>query len=88
MSASNGIVPSIFPRILSENGFDNQYSLSFNGFSGFLYYDEELSVENVLVRAERALEIIKKDAEKGKYDPKVVAALRRLIEEDRFRFRR
>ncbi|MFX1495956.1 MAG: hypothetical protein ACFFBH_00370 [Promethearchaeota archaeon] len=60
ISASNGITPKIFPRILNENGFSNQYSVSFNGFSGFLYYDEILSEQEAKLRASRALEIIKR----------------------------
>ena len=39
ISTSNGINPAIFPRILTEDGFSEQYEMSFNGFSGFLYYD-------------------------------------------------
>jgi hypothetical protein len=34
--------------------------MSFNGFSGFLYYDEEMDEEDVKMRAERAFEIIKR----------------------------
>ncbi|MFX1234484.1 MAG: hypothetical protein ACFFBY_07960, partial [Promethearchaeota archaeon] len=60
ISASNGITPKIFPRILNENNFTNQYSISFNGFSGFLYYDKEVIEEDAKVRAKRALEIIKR----------------------------
>lgn len=60
ISASNGIVPKIFPRILNENDFSNQYSISFNGFSGFLYYDEILTPKEAKMRATRALEIIKR----------------------------
>ncbi|MFX1353542.1 MAG: hypothetical protein ACFFGP_06245 [Promethearchaeota archaeon] len=60
ISASNGINPKIFPRILNENNFSNQYSISFNGFSGFLYYDEKITERDAKVRAKRALEIIKR----------------------------
>ncbi|MHA1670025.1 MAG: hypothetical protein ACTSV5_05530 [Promethearchaeota archaeon] len=60
ISASNGITPAIFPRILTEDGFSEQYEMSFNGFSGFLYYDEELSETEANIRAERALEIIRR----------------------------
>jgi len=63
LSASNGIVPEIFPGIVSENEINNQFGLSFNGFSGFLYYDENLSVSEVQQRADRALEIIKRKFE-------------------------
>ncbi|MBY9002621.1 MAG: hypothetical protein KGD73_01495 [Candidatus Lokiarchaeota archaeon] len=60
ISASNGITPSIFPRLLTEDGFSGQYEMSFNGFSGFLYYDEDLSETEADFRAERALEIIRR----------------------------
>lgn len=60
ISASNGITPAIFPRLLTEEGFSEQYEMSFNGFSGFLYYDEELSETEADIRAERALEIIRR----------------------------
>ena len=62
-SASNGITPSIFPRVLNENGFSYQYEMSFNGFSGFLYYDEELDEDDAKMRADRALEIIRRKFE-------------------------
>lgn len=60
ISASNGITPVIFPRLLNEEGFDEQYEMSFNGFSGFLYYDEDLSESEANFRADRALEIIRR----------------------------
>ena len=60
ISASNGINPAIFPRLLTEDGFSDQYEMSFNGFSGFLYYDEDLSETEAEIRAERALEIIRR----------------------------
>ncbi|MCJ7647302.1 MAG: hypothetical protein MUP85_01690 [Candidatus Lokiarchaeota archaeon] len=60
ISASNGITPAIFPRLLTEDGFSDQYEMSFNGFSGFLYYDEVLSETEADIRAERALEIIRR----------------------------
>ena len=62
-SASNGITPEIFPRVLNEDHYSKQYEMSFNGFSGFLYYDEEMSEEDVLFRANRGLDIIKKKFE-------------------------
>jgi len=62
-SASNGITPALFPRILAEEGYSNQYEMSFNGFSGFLYYDEEMDEADVKMRAERAFEIIKRKFE-------------------------
>ena len=58
-SASNGITPELFPRVLNEDPYSKQYETSFNSFSGFLYYDEEMSEEDVLFRASRALDIIK-----------------------------
>ncbi len=58
-SASNGITPELFPRVLNEDPYSKQYEMSFNSFSGFLYYDEEMSEEDVLFRASRALDIIK-----------------------------
>ncbi|NVM43638.1 MAG: hypothetical protein HWN79_01885 [Candidatus Lokiarchaeota archaeon] len=62
-SASNGITPALFPRILAENGYINQYEMTFNGFSGFLYYDEEMDEIEVHMRADRAFEIIKRKFE-------------------------
>ena len=59
ISVSNGIVPEIFPRIATEQDFSNQYEMSFNGFSGFLYYDEEVTQEDAKTRADRAIKIIK-----------------------------
>lgn len=61
ISASNGMTPDIFPRVLTEN-MDDQYALSFNSFSGFLYY-EDLDAADARYRAERALEIIKRKFE-------------------------
>ncbi len=63
ISASNGITPNIFPRVLNENGFSYQYEMSFSGFSGFLYYDEELDENDAKMRADRALEIIRRKFE-------------------------
>ena len=62
-SASNGITPDIFPRILHEGDHNNQYEMSFNAFSGFLYYDEKLDALDVGIRAKRALEIIQRKFE-------------------------
>jgi uncharacterized repeat protein (TIGR01451 family) len=58
LSTSNGITPEIFPRLVTEQDFLNQYQMTFNGFSGFLFYDEEVKQEEANVRAERALKII------------------------------
>jgi len=63
ISASNGIVPKIFPLILNENNMHTQFGMSFNTFSGFLYYEEDLSQSDIERRSERALEIIKRKFE-------------------------
>ncbi|MFW9948715.1 MAG: hypothetical protein ACFFKA_01145 [Candidatus Thorarchaeota archaeon] len=63
ISTSNRILPDPFPRILEEIGYSSQYEMSFNEFSGFLYYDRELSAISVATRAQRALEIIKRKFE-------------------------
>lgn len=60
ISASNGINPSIFPTILTESEIPSQFAMGFNNFVGFLYYDEELNADDAELRAERALEIIKR----------------------------
>lgn len=62
-SASNGIAPELFPRVLNEEGYSKQYEMTFNSFSGFLYYNEELDELDVQMRADRALEIIKRKFE-------------------------
>ena len=61
ISVSNGITPAIFPKMLIESEI-NQYSISFNSFSGFLYY-KDIDTSDVQFRAERALEIIKRKFE-------------------------
>ncbi|MBY9009134.1 MAG: hypothetical protein KGD74_04650, partial [Candidatus Lokiarchaeota archaeon] len=40
--------------------YSKQYGMTFNRFSGFLYYDEEMNENDVESRAVRALEIIKR----------------------------
>ena len=60
LSASNVINPEIFPRVLTENDISAKFALSFNGFAGFLYYDNELDPNDAQLKAERALEIIKR----------------------------
>jgi uncharacterized repeat protein (TIGR01451 family) len=60
ISASNGINPSIFPRILTESEIPSQYDVGFNNFVGFLFYDKELNTQDAQLRAERALEIIRR----------------------------
>ncbi|MHA1641371.1 MAG: hypothetical protein ACTSUX_02000 [Promethearchaeota archaeon] len=58
ISVSNGIVPKIYPRLLIEEDLSYQYSMTFNQFSGFLYYNESVSQSKASKRAERAIEII------------------------------
>jgi hypothetical protein len=60
ISASNGINPEIFPRILTESDITSQYHVGFNNFVGFLFYDNALNQQDAEMRAERALEIIRK----------------------------
>ncbi|MHA2007297.1 MAG: hypothetical protein ACXABO_14755 [Promethearchaeota archaeon] len=60
ISASNTITPSIFPKVLTESEIAEQYVSGFNRFVGFLYYDDDLSSQDAILRAERALEIIKR----------------------------
>ncbi len=60
ISASNGINPEIFPRILTESSIPSQYFVGFNNFVGFLFYDKVLNPQDAEMRAERALEIIRK----------------------------
>ncbi len=60
ISASNGINPEIFPTILTESDISSQFAVGFNNFVGFLYYDEDLDKEDACLRAERALEIIRR----------------------------
>jgi len=60
ISASNGIHPEIFPTILTESKIPSQYAVGFNNFVGFLYYDKEVDVDDVKLKAERALEIIRR----------------------------
>jgi uncharacterized repeat protein (TIGR01451 family) len=62
-SVSNGIIPEVFPNVITENDIPLQFSMTFNSFSGFLYYDESLSQSEVEVRADRALEILKRKFE-------------------------
>ncbi|MFW9866007.1 MAG: hypothetical protein ACFFEN_07900 [Candidatus Thorarchaeota archaeon] len=59
ISASNTIQPGIFPNVLTESTISDQYSIGFNRFVGFLYYDDELSPDDAMLRADRALEIIR-----------------------------
>jgi len=63
LSVSNGINPEMFPVILSENLFGTQLEFSYNGFIGFLYYDTSLNSKTAQLRANRALDIIKRKFE-------------------------
>ncbi|MFX1500054.1 MAG: COG1361 S-layer family protein [Promethearchaeota archaeon] len=60
ISATNGINPDIFPTILTESEIVSQYVVGFNNFVGFLYYDKEVDVNDAKLKAERALEIIRR----------------------------
>ncbi len=60
ISASNGINPDIFPTILTESEIPSHYVVGFNNFVGFLYYDKEVDVKDAKLKAERALEIIRR----------------------------
>jgi len=60
ISVSNGIKPQIFPSIMTNNIFGSSFALSYNSFLGFLYYDEDVSLQDAEARAERALEIIRR----------------------------
>ena len=60
ISASNGINPEVFPRILSESEIPSQYVVGFNNFAGFLFYDKDLNADDAELRAERAFEIIRR----------------------------
>jgi len=62
-SVSNGIVPEIFPNVVTENNIPLQFGMTFNSFSGFLYYEENLTQSDVQKRAERALDILKRKFE-------------------------
>jgi len=60
ISATNGVNPDIFPRVLIESETSSHYAVGFNNFVGFLFYDEDVNTEDAKVRAERALEIIRR----------------------------
>ncbi|MEJ2276239.1 MAG: hypothetical protein P8Y70_00605 [Candidatus Lokiarchaeota archaeon] len=65
LSSSNLITPSIFPQVLTNYGKDLEITPIKNGFAGFLYYNDKLSVTNAKIKADRAFEIIQ---EKFKID--------------------
>ncbi|MFW9878703.1 MAG: hypothetical protein ACFFG0_36960, partial [Candidatus Thorarchaeota archaeon] len=60
ISASNTINPGIFPTPFTESIISDQFISGFNRFVGFLYYDDEINQSNADLRADRALEIIKR----------------------------
>ena len=59
LTASNGKLSEMFPSILSDNIFGSQLLPSYNSFFGFLFYENEIEIEDAQKRAERAFEIIK-----------------------------
>ncbi|MFX1454050.1 MAG: hypothetical protein ACFFDB_01615 [Promethearchaeota archaeon] len=63
ISVSNTINPGIFPYLLIESKIGSHFKLGFNNFVGFLSYEEELSTLDAQLRAERAMEIIKRKFE-------------------------
>ncbi|MFX1389323.1 MAG: hypothetical protein ACFE9Z_04575 [Promethearchaeota archaeon] len=60
ISATNGINPAIFPRILTETDIISQYTVGYNNFAGFLFYDKEVNAQDAQLKSERALEIIRR----------------------------
>ncbi|MFX1277758.1 MAG: hypothetical protein ACFFAT_22290, partial [Promethearchaeota archaeon] len=60
ITATNGINPKIFPRILTESESLSSYTTGFNNFAGFLFYDKQVKGEDAEIKAKRALEIIKR----------------------------
>ncbi|MFX0139215.1 MAG: hypothetical protein ACFFDN_36575, partial [Candidatus Hodarchaeota archaeon] len=60
LSVSNGITPEMFPYILNDNIIGTELTNNFNGFNGFLYYDQNLNSEIAKSKANRALEIIRR----------------------------
>ncbi|MFW9988961.1 MAG: hypothetical protein ACFFC3_09920, partial [Candidatus Odinarchaeota archaeon] len=60
ISATNGINSDIFPTILTESEIPSQYITGFNNFVGFLYYDKVVNIDDAKLKAERALEIIRR----------------------------
>ncbi|MHA2122001.1 MAG: hypothetical protein ACW990_12430 [Promethearchaeota archaeon] len=60
LSASNGIQPAIFPKAMTESRIPDRNIFGFNRFVGFLYYDDDVNNDDAKIKAERALEIIKR----------------------------
>jgi len=63
ISASNGINPGIYPNIITSDLLNTQFNPTFNSFSGFLFYDSDLSLSDVQSKSARALEIIRRKFE-------------------------
>ena len=63
ISASNGINPEIYPNIITSNPLSSQFDPTFNSFSGFLFYDSDLTDSEVRSKSSRALEIIRRKFE-------------------------
>ncbi len=59
LSVSNGKNPGIFPMILTEGDITSQYSVGYNSFVGFLYYDHDIDPADARLRADRGLEIVR-----------------------------
>lgn len=58
ISVSNGISSEITPSVMSNNPISGQFKSTFNSFSGFLYYDTDLTASEAQNKASRALKII------------------------------
>ncbi len=59
ISVSNGITPEIFPKVMTGSTMNNIPNTNFNGFSGFLYYDNDLSLEQAQNAANMVLKYIR-----------------------------
>ncbi|MFX1276310.1 MAG: hypothetical protein ACFFBP_03545 [Promethearchaeota archaeon] len=59
ITASNGINPAIFPRVITGDASYSPPNTNFNGFTGFLYYDNNLSLDSVQKDAIQVLKYIK-----------------------------
>jgi len=58
ISVSNGINSEICPSVMNNNPITSEYESTFNSFSGFLYYDTDLTASEAQNKASRALKII------------------------------
>ncbi len=59
LSVSNAINPEIFPRVLVNEKYPNEFCYSFQSFTGLLYYDDELTQDQIDSKLDRALDIIR-----------------------------